>query len=129
MAVLILAALALALGALALIIALFRSRKQGNLTEEVRSMAGLLAVLGSDGAISAAAVWGIGSVSKDSNQVVALLTSAFTAMTAITTAYFGIKAVSNTAQRAFENGHGRGKESQDSTQGNQPPGQAGQGQE
>ncbi|MEU6217953.1 hypothetical protein ABZ845_10590 [Streptomyces sp. NPDC047022] len=128
----ILIAAALALAVLALIVALLRSRKQGDLTEEVRSMAGLLAVWGSDGVIVAAAIFGIKLVKSDSNQAVALLTSAFTAVTAITTAYFGIKAVSNTAQsvvaqQALGNVNGDGEKGREGRQqGNPGPGQAGQ---
>lgn len=76
-------------------------------TDRARSWTGLGAVLGSDAAIVVAAVWGM-SWATDGNQVVALLTSAFTAITAITTAYFGVKAAANTAQRAIrDGGYGR----------------------
>ncbi|MFD8079093.1 hypothetical protein OG937_45805 [Streptomyces sp. NBC_00510] len=94
-------ALLLALAAVVFVVVGRHADSNGGLTERVRSMAGLLAVVASDGAIAGAAAVGIDRASADSNQVVALLTSAFTAITAITTAYFGIKAVSNTAASAL----------------------------
>jgi hypothetical protein len=57
-------------------------------------------VLG-DAAIVVAAVWGIvktSGSSTNSSAVVAILTSAFTAIGTMTTAYFGIRSATNTAQ-------------------------------
>jgi hypothetical protein len=58
-------------------------------------------VIGGDVAIALAAIWGVikvsGSASSGSS-LVAILTSAFTAIGTMTTAYFGIKSAANTAQ-------------------------------
>src|SRR5438552_1446292 len=75
------------------------ARTKDECTEKVRSITGLLAVLISVGAISISAIVGIHE-SRNSN-FAPLLTSAFTAVTAVTTAYFGIKAVTNTAAAAM----------------------------
>ena len=52
-----------------------------------------------DVAIVLAAVWGVVKTSGSANgsPIVAILTSAFTAIGTMTTAYFGIKSMSNTA--------------------------------
>lgn len=72
--------------------------------EKVRSWTGLYAVIASDTAIAVAAILGIthfaGSGTANSQslpQVVAILSSAFTAIATLTTAYFGIKSMANTA--------------------------------
>jgi hypothetical protein len=60
-----------------------------------------LAVVVGDIAIAVAAILGILHISSgdaQSAQFVAILTSAFTAIGTMTTAYFGIKSISNTAQ-------------------------------
>ncbi|MFF3336538.1 hypothetical protein ACFYWX_44815 [Streptomyces sp. NPDC002888] len=64
--------------------------------QKTRTWAGLLAVFIGDAAISVAAIWGV--TGTDDAQSVAILTSAFTAVSTMTTAYFGIRALSNTAQ-------------------------------
>jgi hypothetical protein len=72
--------------------------------EKVRAWAGLIAVVSGDAAIAIAATVGIihfagsGTSSQVLPQVVAILSSAFTAIGTMTTAYFGIKAMSNTAK-------------------------------
>jgi hypothetical protein len=72
--------------------------------ERMRALAGLLAVVAGDAAIAIAATVGIihfaasGTSSQVLPQVVAILSSAFTAIGTMTTAYFGIKAMSNTAK-------------------------------
>ncbi|MEU6979044.1 hypothetical protein [Streptomyces sp. NPDC046371] len=66
-----------------------------------RSATGLIAVVASDLAIVVAGIWGLANLGKNGEHVVPILTSAFTAVTAITTAYFGIKAVANTAREAI----------------------------
>ncbi|WP_406124725.1 hypothetical protein [Streptomyces sp. NBC_00989] len=66
--------------------------------EKVRARYGLLAVAGSNIAITAVAVFGVWQLNGDRAVIVGVLTSAFTAMASLTTAYLGIKAVSNTAQ-------------------------------
>ncbi|MEY2231119.1 MULTISPECIES: hypothetical protein [Streptomyces] len=71
----------------------------GAARERVRSLAGLLAVLGSDAAIVIVVIWGAGRLGGlDSPEAIALVTGAFTAVSTMATAYLGIKAVSNTAQ-------------------------------
>lgn len=65
---------------------------------------GLLAVAISDTVIAVAAIWGIVYVargsgpSSNSPEIVTILSGGFTAIGTITTAYFGIKSISNTAQ-------------------------------
>lgn len=72
--------------------------------ERVRAWAGLAAVVAGDAAIAIAAIVGIihfagsGSSTQALPQVVAILSGAFTAIGTMTTAYFGIKAISNTAK-------------------------------
>ena len=72
--------------------------------EKVRAWTGLYAVIAGDIAIALAAILGIThfSTSGTTNsqvlpQVVAILSSAFTAIGTMTTAYFGIKSIANTA--------------------------------
>jgi hypothetical protein len=72
--------------------------------ETVRSWTGLYAVIAGDIAVALAAILGIthfatsGTVnSQILPQVVAILSSAFTAIATMTTAYFGIKSMANTA--------------------------------
>ncbi|MFC9409909.1 hypothetical protein ACFRAA_32745 [[Kitasatospora] papulosa] len=67
--------------------------------ETVRSLAGLIAVLAGDAAIALAVVLSFGHLDK--SQGMSVLTAGLTSITAITTAYFGIKAASNTADRAI----------------------------
>ncbi|HET7245863.1 MAG TPA: hypothetical protein VFJ07_13615 [Streptosporangiaceae bacterium] len=75
-----------------------------NRVEKVRAWAGLMAVVAGDTAIAIAAIVGIihfaasGTSSQVLPQIVAILSSAFTAIGTMTTAYFGIKAMSNTAK-------------------------------
>jgi len=69
--------------------------------DRTRSITGLLAVVGGDVAIAVAAILGIlhfPPSGSQSSQFVAILSSAFTAIGTMTTAYFGIKSMSNTAQ-------------------------------
>jgi hypothetical protein len=72
--------------------------------EKVRAWAGLIAVVAGDTAIALAAILGIthfaasGTSSQVLPQIVAILSGAFTAIGTMTTAYFGIKAMSNTAK-------------------------------
>ena len=71
--------------------------------ERTRALTGLIAVVAGDVAIAVAAILGIvfatrGSVASSAlPQVVAILSSGFTAIGTMTTAYFGIKSMSNTA--------------------------------
>lgn len=70
--------------------------------QKTRARVGLLVVAAGDVAIAVAAIWGVVKVSSNSgvegSAVVAILTSAFTAIGTMTAAYFGIKSMSNTAQ-------------------------------
>jgi len=73
--------------------------------EKTRAWTGLIAVVVGDVTIALAAILGIvhfaGSGTDTSPvlpQVVAILSSAFTAIGTMTTAYFGIKSISNTAK-------------------------------
>jgi len=72
--------------------------------ERVRAWTGLFAVVAGDVAIAVAAILGIThfATTKTGNaqifpQIVAILSSAFTAIGTMTTAYFGIKSMANTA--------------------------------
>ena len=73
--------------------------------EKVRAWAGLIAVVAGDAAIAIAAILGITHFTASGTpssqvlpQIVAILSGAFTAIGTMTTAYFGIKAMSNTAK-------------------------------
>jgi hypothetical protein len=68
--------------------------------EKFRALMGLFAVLLSDAAIIVATLWGVSHLtgSDRGTQTVAILGAAFTAVSTLTTAYLGIKAVSNTAR-------------------------------
>ncbi|MEU7058295.1 hypothetical protein [Streptomyces sp. NPDC046197] len=72
--------------------------------ERVRAYAGLAVVLVGDAAITTAAAIGVIKAAGTPNAgpvIVSMLTAAFTAVSTTTTAYFGIKAASNTAQGAI----------------------------
>jgi hypothetical protein len=69
--------------------------------QKIRAWTGALVVAVGDAAIAASAVWGILQVEEaESSVVVGILSSAFTAIAAITTAYFGIRAATDAAQSA-----------------------------
>ncbi|MHC3471123.1 hypothetical protein ACYF6T_20800 [Streptomyces sp. 7R007] len=70
----------------------------GDGLELARARYGLLAVVGSNLAIVVVAVVGIWRLDGDKAVTVGVLTAAFTAVSSMTTAYLGIKAVSNTAR-------------------------------
>jgi arginine exporter protein ArgO len=73
--------------------------------QKTRAWTGLLVVAIGDVAIVIAAIVGIANVSGGSTHatsVVAILTSGFTAVGTMTTAYFGIRAASNTAQSSMK---------------------------
>ncbi|WP_406457224.1 hypothetical protein OH768_25275 [Streptomyces sp. NBC_01622] len=76
--------------------------------EKVRARYGLLAVVGSNVAITAVAIFGVWQLDGDRAVIVGVLSSAFTAMASLTTAYLGIKAVSNTAQSMSNKNVGTG---------------------
>ena len=72
--------------------------------ERVRTWTGLYAVIVGDVAIAVAAILGITHFATSGTgnaqtlpQIVAILSSAFTAIGTMTTAYFGIKSMANTA--------------------------------
>ena len=72
-----------------------------NTVQRTRAWTGLWVVVAGDVAIAAAAVIGIWKTAGSTNSnspMIAILASAFTAIGTMTTAYFGIKTASNTAQ-------------------------------
>lgn len=71
-----------------------------NAVQRTRAYTGLLVVLAGDALIAGAAIFGIWKFGRDIGQTVAILSSAFTAIGTMTTAYFGIRAATNTAQSA-----------------------------
>lgn len=77
-----------------------------NSVQKTRAWTGLLVVAVGDVAIVIAAVFGIVKVAGSTTHatsVVAILSSGFTAVGTMTTAYFGIRAASNTAQSSIRN--------------------------
>ncbi|KPI03523.1 hypothetical protein OK074_4890 [Actinobacteria bacterium OK074] len=66
--------------------------------ERARARYGLLAVVGSNAAIVLVTVVGVWQLHGDTSVIVGVLTAAFTAVSSMTTAYLGIKAISNTAK-------------------------------
>ncbi|KOV75089.1 MULTISPECIES: hypothetical protein [Streptomyces] len=66
--------------------------------EKDRARYGLLAVVISNLSIAAVAAFGVWQLDGDKAVIVGILTAAFTAVSSTTTAYLGIKAVSNTAK-------------------------------
>ncbi|MBW8702395.1 hypothetical protein MBT84_22595 [Streptomyces sp. MBT84] len=66
--------------------------------ERDRARYGLLAVIISNLAIAAVAIFGVWRLDGDRSVMVGVLTAAFTSVSSMTTAYLGIKAVSNTAK-------------------------------
>ncbi|MFC8429938.1 hypothetical protein [Streptomyces sp. NPDC057253] len=80
--------------------------KQDDGLELARARYGLFAVLASNLAIAGVAVVGVWRLDGDKAVIVGVLTAAFTAVSSMTTAYLGIKAVSNTA-RSIALGEGR----------------------
>ncbi|MGW2933597.1 hypothetical protein ACWGQ5_15020 [Streptomyces sp. NPDC055722] len=66
--------------------------------EKDRARFGLLAVIVSNLAIAGVAIFGVWRLNGDTSVIVGVLTAAFTAVSSMTTAYLGIKAVSNTAK-------------------------------
>ncbi|MGW7259766.1 hypothetical protein [Streptomyces sp. NPDC054834] len=66
--------------------------------EKDRARYGLLAVVVSNLAIAGVAIFGVWRLDGDKAVIVSVLTAAFTAVSSMTTAYLGIKAISNTAR-------------------------------
>ncbi len=72
-----------------------------NAVQRTRAWTGLLVVVLGDVFIAGAAIFGVYRTGRtDTSQIVAIMTSAFTAIGTMTAAYFGIRAASNTAQSA-----------------------------
>jgi hypothetical protein len=78
-----------------------------NKVQLTRAWTGLIVVVGGDVAIAVAAILATvkfsGQNAMTSDPIVAILTSAFTAISTMTTAYFGIRSMSNTAQSVSDN--------------------------
>ncbi|MER5434012.1 hypothetical protein [Streptomyces sp. NPDC002588] len=66
--------------------------------ERYRARYGLMAVVLSNLAIAGVAIFGVWRLGGDKAVIVGVLSAAFTAVSSTTTAYLGIKAVSNTAK-------------------------------
>ncbi|WP_437070430.1 hypothetical protein [Streptomyces sp. enrichment culture] len=79
-------------------------------------------MLGSNAAIAVVALFGVWQLDGDRAVIVGVLTTAFTAISGITTAYLGIKAVSNTAQN-IALGQGPARTAQEGGAQAGPPGQ------
>jgi hypothetical protein len=72
--------------------------------EKTRAWTGLLVVVVGDVAIALGGIVGVAytaSHAASSSTMVAILTAAFTAISTMTTAYFGIRSMSNTAQASI----------------------------
>ncbi|MFJ3235054.1 hypothetical protein [Streptomyces sp. NPDC086787] len=89
--------------------------------EKDRARYGLLAVVVSNLAIAGVAIFGVWRLDGDRSVIVGVLTAAFTAVSGMTTAYLGIKAVSNTARAIALGDVSRGREPSAA-----PPAQRGQ---
>jgi hypothetical protein len=77
------------------------ARPSDDAIQRTRAWTGLLVIVVSDVVIAAVATWGIVKVSAtptNNSSIVAILASAFTAIATMTTAYFAIRSVANTAQ-------------------------------
>ncbi|WP_432052317.1 hypothetical protein [Streptomyces xiamenensis] len=90
-------------------------------TDNCRTITGVTAVIVGDVVIGAVAL--IAVFHADGQAQAAFLASAFTAITGITTAYFGIKAVSNTAQKGLEHAGGRRRRKRPRKKHPCPPGE------
>jgi hypothetical protein len=78
-----------------------------NKVQVTRAWTGLMAVVIGDLAVALAAIGGLiitGSSAAGSGPVVSILSSAFTTIGTLTTAYFGIRAATNTAQTIASRG-------------------------
>ncbi|MGW7543974.1 hypothetical protein ACWGKQ_23115 [Streptomyces sp. NPDC054770] len=74
------------------------NRDQDIQLEKDRARYGLLAVVVSNLAIAGVAVFGVWRLNGNESVIIGVLSAAFTAVSSMTTAYLGIKAVSNTAK-------------------------------
>ena len=92
--------------------------------EKDRARYGLLAVVVSNLAIAGVAIFGVWRLDGDKAVIVGVLTAAFTAVSSMTTAYLGIKAISNTARSiALGDGSARQQHVAPPAQGQAPPAQ------
>ena len=104
-----------------------RNNPNANSVQRTRAWTGQWVIVGGDVAIAGAAiftvftVWKSGHTSGNITPIVAVLTSAFTAIGTMTTAYFGIKTMSNTAQSFAPAAHAAARNAQG--QCDPPPGQ------
>ena len=76
-----------------------------NTVQITRARMGLGVVIAGNVAIAAVAILGLALMSRQSDSaatIVSILSSAFTAIATMTTAYFGIRAASNTAQSSIK---------------------------
>ncbi|MGW7408031.1 hypothetical protein ACWGI9_30750 [Streptomyces sp. NPDC054833] len=80
--------------------------------EKDRARYGLLAVVISNLVIAGVAIFGVWQLDGDKAVIVGVLTAGFTAVSSMTTAYLGIKAVSNTARSIALGDSSRGREPQ-----------------
>ncbi len=98
-----------------------------NTVQLARSRAGVIVVVAGDVVIALAAFIGISKFTSGgaaNTSMVAILTSGFTAISTMTTAYFGIKTMSNTAQSFARQMPNAGQSTQPAGQpGDAPPGQ------
>ncbi|MBF4135785.1 MULTISPECIES: hypothetical protein [Streptomyces] len=86
---------------LALVCLAKKSQGGDALTDQIRSIAGMFVVITVVAALLTVSAWGVWASDGNTDKTVTVLTSAFTAATSITTAYLGIRAVSNTAKHAI----------------------------
>ena len=80
--------------------------------DKIRAWTGLYVVVGGDIAIATAAIVALltftsSCVSSNGSVLASILSSAFTAIGTMTTAYFGIRSSSNTAQKSIKHLSGR----------------------
>jgi hypothetical protein len=89
-----------------------------------QAQTGLFAVMAGDFVIVGAAIfalWRVTTGKASADAIVSIVTSAFTAVGTLTTAYFGIKATANTAQNVVAQTHGNAGGSGHHQRPNDPP--------
>jgi hypothetical protein len=88
--------------------------------QQTRAWAGMLVVFVGAAAIAGVTLWGLTKAnSTNTSSIVAILSSAFTAIATMITAYFGIRAVTNTAQSAVGDTPGKKQQGGNQQGGNQ----------
>lgn len=91
--------------------------------QQTRAWAGLFVILVGAAAITGVALWGLTKAnSTNTASIVAILTTVFTAIATMITAYFGIRAVTNTAQSAVGDRPGGNQPAGNQPTGNSPNG-------